>query len=132
VVSDQTELQFEIYSIPRSKQLCPKIIGSEVFQFDEVSPYWDDIVLTCETKQDSGPWQVYQSELLRAVLHPDELIEKCFEGEPSLGSILMSGTIPIVDGVTRFADQYRLSLEVPTLNQRIEFSYGVDALQEPL
>lgn len=129
VGSDQTDRALERYSIPRSKQVCGKVIGPAVVRLSEVREVWDEIVLTCEVRDADGSWRPYQRASLASVLPPEQLIAGCYgAGGSPPGAVLMSGTVPLLDGVTRYARQYRCGMHVPGLHEEVAVAYAVDAL----
>ena len=50
--SDHTDRNAESYSIPLSKQLCPKPVSTQAWRLEDVIDGWDDIAL--EADQDRG------------------------------------------------------------------------------
>lgn len=129
VGSDQTDRALERTSIPRSKQVCGKVLAPTVVRFSEVREAWDGLELSCEVRDGDGSWHPYQHAALAAVAEPEQLIRQCYgEGGPPVGAVLMSGTIPLLDGVTRYASQYRYALRVPGLAEELAGYYSVDVL----
>src|SRR3954468_7665514 len=43
--SDHTDRKAETMGIALSKQLCGKVMGAELWRFDEISAHWDQIVI---------------------------------------------------------------------------------------
>lgn len=131
VASDQTDRELERVSIPRSKQLCPKVLGTDVAALDELLPVWDEIELSSEVSADRANWVPYQRAKLAALLDPATLLRASGLGDsPPEGTILLSGTVAIVDGVTRFLPYFRAALEVPGRDQALRLAYGVEVLPE--
>lgn len=112
--SDQTDREFERHSIPRSKQLCEKVLSSEVVPLNEVVGQWDELVLGSEVAADGADWRPYQHSELAAMLNPAALVRAAV-GTDVLpdDTVLLSGTIPLLDGVTRYEPHFRGSLAVP-------------------
>lgn len=131
VASDQTDRAFEVHSIPRSKQLCAKVISCDVVALDELRATWDRIVISSEVSADGETWLPYQRGELAGMLDPDGLVRACF-GTDALadGTVLLSGTIPIIDGETRYLPHFRAILEVPDSELRLTLSYRVEMLAE--
>lgn len=124
--SDQTDRQIERVSIPRSKQLAPKILSAKVMRLEDVDTHWDDHELSSEVSQ-GQEWLPYQQASLAALLPPRELVARCFAGEtPSAGTILLSGTVPLLDGVTRFWPRFRGRLRVGDIE--LGLAYRVDSV----
>ena len=131
VGSDQTDRVLEAHSIPRSKQVCGKVLGRTVVRLDDVLDVWDDITLRCDVYEADGGWRPYQEAALATVLPVDELVTLCFgPAGPAPGTILMSGTIPLLDGVTRYLSQYRCAMRIPGFDQELAFHYAVEVLPD--
>lgn len=132
VASDQTDRAFEVHSIPRSKQLCAKVISSEVVALDDLRAAWDRIVISSEVSADGDMWLPYQRGELAGMLDPDGLVSACFgTGALADRTILLSGTIPILDGETRYLPHFRATLEVPDSDHlRLALAYRVEMLPE--
>ncbi len=131
VASDQTDRTFEVHSIPRSKQLCAKVISNQVIPLDDVVGRWDAIVISSEVSSDGSTWLPYQRGELAEVLDPTGLVQACF-GTDALadGTVLLSGTLPLLDGETRYLPHFRAALELPGSTLRVELAYHVEALPE--
>lgn len=131
VASDHTDRAFEVHSIPRSKQLCPKVLSPDVVPLDELRDRWDRIVIASEVSSDGDRWLPYQRGELAEMLDPDALIRACF-GNDDLGNgtVLLSGTIPMIDGETRYLPHFRGILEVPDSDLRLELAYRLEMLPE--
>jgi len=131
VASDQTDREFEIHSIPRSKQLCAKVLSRDVVPLDDLRDRWDQVVISSEVSADGEAWQPYQRGELAGMLDADALIQASL-GTDALahGTVLLSGTIPIIDGETRYLPHFRASLEVPDAEIRLELAYRVEMLPE--
>lgn len=129
--SDQTDRAFEVHSIPRSKQLCAKVLSPDVVPLEELRDRWDRVVIASEVSADGQRWLPYQRGEFAALLDPDALVRACF-GTDALadGTVLLSGTIPIVDGETRYLSHFRGMLEVPDADLRLELAYRVEMLPE--
>jgi hypothetical protein len=131
VASDQTDRHFEQYSIPRSKQLCPKVLSREVVLLDEVIDRWDGIALTSEISADGQIWQDYQQTTLEALLDPGALVRgACGDEALPDGTVLLSGTVPLVDGVTRYLPHFRAELVIPDFATPLRLSYSVSILPD--
>jgi hypothetical protein len=129
--SDQTDREFEVHSIPRAKQLCAKVLSRDVVPLDELRPRWDELVLSSEVRRPTGDWSAYQRSPLAAMLPPDELVAACFGGGavPD-GTVLLSGTVPLLDGITRYLPEFRGALRVPGSPVALSLEYQVHVLPE--
>jgi hypothetical protein len=131
VASDQTDREFERHSIPRSKQLCQKVLSAEVIPLDELLDDWHDIEIASEVSTDGVAWRPYQRDRLATMLDPRALVRAC-SGTDDLpdGTILLSGTISLIDGVTRYEPLFRGTLIVPGSDTVLRLAYRVDVLPE--
>lgn len=131
VASDQTDREFERTSIPRAKQLCAKVLGSDVVPLEDVRARWDEIELTSDVSADGSSWRPYQRSSLAAMLEPDALIDAAGYGDglPD-GTVFLSGTVPLVDGVTRFERHFRAALTIPDGGPTLRLAYRVDVMPE--
>lgn len=130
LASDQTDRAFERYSIPRSKQLCPKVLSAEVVPLDEVRGRWDEIVISSEVSSDGARWLPYQEAPLADLIDPDELLRASGIGTLPEGGVLLSGTVPLVDGVTRYAAHFRGVMRFPDRSAELALAYRVDVMPE--
>jgi hypothetical protein len=69
------------------------------------------------------------AELLPPSYWLDVLRER---GLHTAGTVLISGTIPMVHGVDQFADSWRVELGDPATGETIELAYRVRRLPEPI
>jgi hypothetical protein len=133
VASDQTDRHFEQYSIPRSKQLCPKVLSEEIVPLADVIDRWDGIVISSQVSADGQTWHDYQRTTLGALLDPDALVRAACGSQPLAdGTVLLSGTVPIVDGVTRYLPHFRAELAAPALVSPLRLAYTVAILPDGL
>jgi len=131
VASDQTDRELERHSIPRSKQLCAKVLSPQVVPLEELVDRWDTAVLTSEVSDDGERWLPYQRSTLAELLPPGELTEAaCGQSVLPDGTVLLSGTIPIVDGETRYLPCFRASLTLPDTAVDLRLQYRVEMLAE--
>jgi len=130
LASDQTDREFERYSIPRSKQLCPKVLSAYVVPLDEVRDRWDEIVITSEVSTDGARWLPYQDARLGELIEPEELVRASGVGTLPEGSVLLSGTVPLVDGVTRYDAHFRGAMRFPDHSAQLTLAYRVDMLPD--
>jgi hypothetical protein len=128
VASDQTDRELERISIPRSKQLCPKVLCSEVVRLEDIRDRWDDIELSSDVSEDGVTWVPYQRSRLSALMDPDSLTRAAgLSMHDRDGLVLLSGTIPLIDGVTRFLSHFRAAIAIPG-GQTLRLVYRVNVL----
>lgn len=131
IASDQTDRELEQVSIPRSKQLCPKVLGTDVMPLDQMRGYWDEVELTSDVSADGRAWVPYQRATLGDLLDVDSLLAASGLGNPLPdGTVLLSGTVALVDGTTRFLPYFRAALALPGTDVELRIAYRVDVLRE--
>lgn len=130
VGSDQTDRFFERYSVPASKQLCPKVIASTVWPVAEVEGHWDELVLRSWVRS-GRKRRLYQEAALAAILPPAALLPglRRRAGRALEGVAFFSGTVPTVDGELIYGDAYELELTDPHLGRQIRAQYTVQVLE---
>jgi len=129
--SDQTDREFEVRSIPRSKQMCAKVLSRRVVALADLLSGWDDIELYSDVRESDGDWRPYQRTTLTALMTPDDLIAACFGERPVPdGTVLLSGTVSLVDGVTRYWPHFRGGMHLPGSDADLSVDYAVDVLPD--
>lgn len=127
--SDHTDRKLEELDIPRSKQICPNLMAPVVWDLNEVSGHWDDLIMECTVRKDNDSI-VYQKGNLGLLMSPDELltlVSKRVQG-PVSNMAIFSGTVKMLTDDFVFADTFSGLLSDPVLNRSIEFSYRIDPL----
>jgi len=132
VGSDHTDRHLEETDISRSKQICPNIIGSDVWLLNDVLPHWDDLILRSDVLK-NGKKMPYQEGLLKLILSPGDLIDfvrSTIQG-PLKNTIIFSGTLATLTGEFVFEEQFSAELVDRVLDRRLKLTYKIHAL-EPL
>ena len=79
VGSDHTDRELEVSSVPKSKQVCPKPVSRELWDYAEVRDHWDSLQLL-SWQRGAGEEYPYQNgglaELIPAERVMDELRER--------------------------------------------------------
>lgn len=126
--SDHTDRKVEAYSIPVSKQMCPKPVSRDVWRWEEVAPHWDSLEIHSEI-QEGGAWVTYQRGPVAAMRHPEDLLEKARAlGVPTGPGLLMFGGTLAVQGGIRPAADFRVTLHDPVRGRHITHSYTARSL----
>lgn len=97
--SDHTDREVEKYSIPVSKQICPKPVSREVWRYAEVRERWDQLILRSWVGT-AGREQLYQEGRLAALLPPEEIlfILRRRVGDQVDGALIYTGTLALIGG----------------------------------
>src|SRR5205807_2173659 len=89
--SDHTDRKAETMGIALSKQLCGKVVGSELWKFDHIAPHWDSIIIRSYATID-GERTLYQEGAFALMRDPVDLMTRY--GSPfGANTIIMCGTI---------------------------------------
>jgi 2-keto-4-pentenoate hydratase/2-oxohepta-3-ene-1,7-dioic acid hydratase in catechol pathway len=127
---DHTDRELEKHGVAWSKQSAPDIIGNRAWRWDRVADDFDDFTLRA--------WVTHgHSEELISDGSPAELLSPAYWidklGETDLlrpGTVVLSGTIPMIEGVDQFADGWRVELADKAGNNSTA-AYRVEQLGEP-
>jgi hypothetical protein len=130
VASDQTDRFVERHSVPAAKQLCPKVLAPTVWRLADVEGHWDELELRAWVR--SGRRRaLYQEAKLGSLLALDTLLAGLRRrvGRALDGVVMLSGTVPTVDGQLIYGDAYELELADPRLDRAIRTQYAVRVLE---
>ena len=132
VGSDQTDRDLEKVSILKSKQMCEKVVASQVWDYDDVRDHWDSLILRAWVTDEKGK-RLYQDGPATALLPVPDLIDAVKrETDQNLnGAVIYSGTVPTHGGFV-FAKTWDLELEDPVLKRKIAHRYEVKALEQEM
>ena len=127
VGSDHTDRKAETIGIALSKQLCGKVLGSQLWRLDEVLPHWDELILRAFATID-GERVPYQEGRLSMMRTASDLMTR-YHGSAMLppGTVMMCGTIPAIGGI-RPAERFEMEIEDPVLGRRLSHGYQVEVL----
>lgn len=125
--SDHTDRKAETMGVALSKQLCAKVLDTQLWRFDEVAPHWDRLVLRAWATID-GKRVLYQEGAAAAIRSPQDLMQRC-SGEPNLpaGTLMFCGTLNSIGGV-RPGSRFEMELDDPVLGRKLTHAYDVEAL----
>ena len=123
LASDHTDRDLEAHSVAASKQACAKPCAAELWRYKDVMDHTDELILSCDIEE-NGQWVNYQQGSLASIRPLKELMD----AHPlTTGSAMLCGTLGAIGGV-RPAAAYRMSLQDPILDRRIEMNYQVSTL----
>lgn len=130
VASDQTDRFVERHSVPAAKQLCPKVLAPTVWPLADVETHWDELELRAWVRS-GRTRRLYQEAKLGSLLPVPTLLEGLRRrvGRALDGVVLLSGTVPTVDGQVVYGDGYELELADPHLGRAIRTQYAVRVLE---
>ena len=122
--SDHTDRKVETYSVTVSKQMCDKVLAPVLWEVEDVSGHWDQMILRSFAWID-GARVLYQEGTLDSMLPVAELIHRGFgnKGLPN-GCAMFGGTFAAKGGI-RPATRFEIELEDPVLKRSIRHAYDV-------
>ena len=127
--SDHTDRELESVSIPKAKQVSPKPIAGELWDYEEVKDHWDQIKLV-SYQTINGEEVKYQDGTLADILPVEKILSVLTERVGHIdNSIIYSGTVPVLDGF-KYGDNFRSLMIDEALNRSIEFNYDVNVISE--
>lgn len=120
--SDHTDRKAETMGIALSKQLCGKVIGSDLWRLDDITGHWDQIIIRSHAMI-GGERVAYQEGALAAMRHPDDLIAR-YGKALAPDTIMFCGTLGAKGGI-RPAARFEMELDDPVLKRRMAHAYDV-------
>jgi hypothetical protein len=128
VACDHTDRELEVHGVAWSKQAGPDVLGRKAWRLADVEGHLDEIALTAwaggEKIQDGT-----LADLLTPHYWLDELRAR---GLAQPGTVLISGTIPMIPDVDQFATTWRVDLTDPRTDDTITCTYAVEVMPEPV
>ena len=126
VGSDHTDRALETIDIDRAKAACAKVIGAEVWRYEDVAARWDSLELRSWSTRD-GKRRLYQEGALADFLELDRLdAELAAAGHPDrTGRVLFGGTLPLRSGGFEFGERFEAELRDPVARRALRLAYEV-------
>ncbi|OEU90168.1 hypothetical protein DB35_02355 [Streptomyces abyssalis] len=147
---DHTDRELETYGVAWSKNAAPDVLATSAWRLDDVAGRLDTLTLRAWVSGgdgDSGAGgsgaggsgaggsgeQLIQDGTAAELLTPHHWAEVLRErGELEPGTVLISGTIPMLQGVDQFAAHWRVQLADPATGDEISLAYHVVPMPEPI
>jgi hypothetical protein len=125
--SDHTDRKTERVGISLSKQMCPKPLAREAWEFGGVEPRWDELILRSYIVE-GGRRILYQQGSASAILQPRKLMESYSGGNSlAVGTAMFCGTLPAIGGV-RWSPEFWMELEDPVARRKLVHHCVIEAL----
>jgi len=125
---DHTDRALEAHGVAWSKNAGPDVLAAKAWRLVDVQDRLDDLTLSAW----AGETLIQQGKLAE-LLPPSYWLDVLRERDLyAPGTVLISGTIPMVHGVDQFADAWRVELGDPATGETIELAYSVRRLPEPI
>lgn len=130
LVSDHTDRAVETMDIAVSKLVCPKVIASSAWRFEEVESVWDSLLLSSWILE-GGERVCYQEGSASELLAPSDLLERIpFRRRPD-SYALLTGTLAANGGI-RGSERFWAELRDPTSGRSIQLEYAVRVMADVL
>lgn len=129
VGSDHTDRDLESASVPKAKQVCPKPIGGDLWDYEELKDHWDEIEIS-SYQTVNGTEMLYQKGTLADILPVETILKELAERVGDIGnSIIFSGTVPALNGF-KFGSSFRGEMNDRKLGRAITCTYHVAVISE--
>lgn len=130
---DHTDRDLEVHGVAWSKNAGPDVLATRAWRLEDIRDHLDELRLRAWVTDAQGHEALIQDSPLAALLSPDYWLEVLRDrGLDHSGTVLISGTVAMVEGVDQFADAWRVELSDPTNGESIELSYSVHRMPQPI
>jgi 2-keto-4-pentenoate hydratase/2-oxohepta-3-ene-1,7-dioic acid hydratase in catechol pathway len=136
---DHTDRELETYGVAWSKNAAPDVLATSAWRLDDVADRIDSLTLRAWVSGTAGSTgtgageQLIQDGTGADLLTPHHWAEVLRErGELEPGTVLISGTIPMLNGDGQFAAHWRVELGDPATGREISLGYDVVPMPEPI
>jgi len=130
VGSDHTDRNLEASSIVKAKQICPNVVSSVVWPYEELKGVWDDLNLKSWVEKD-GQRISYQETKLSSIMSVEDILSfvrsKVADGDLE-GMVIYSGTVPSLSGEIIYGEGFEVELHNPKTGDSLWCKYGVRLL----
>lgn len=119
VGSDHTDRKAETIGVSLSKQLCAKPVSAKSWEYSQVKPHWEKLVLRAWADS-----ELYQEGPVTAMRSPEDLMAR-YPLKP--GHAMFCGTLAAKGGI-RPSKRFKMELEDPVLKRRLTHEYVIKVL----
>jgi hypothetical protein len=129
---DHTDRDLEVHGVAWSKNASPDVLARDAWRLADVADRTDALTLRAWVTHDGEETEI-QSGTCGDLLTPGYwagLLES--RGDLVPGTVLISGTIPMAEGVDQFAGRWRVELGDPATGRAIGLAYDVVRMAEPI
>lgn len=127
---DHTDRALEVHGVAWSKQSAPDLLGDHAWRWGDIAADFDDFTLRAWVG-DGVEEHLIQDGSPALLLSPDHWIGRLTDaGLARPGTVLLSGTIPMIAGVDQFASAWRVEL-TDGQGRTSRVSYQVGLLPSP-
>ncbi|MFJ6571860.1 DUF2848 domain-containing protein [Streptomyces sp. NPDC091292] len=129
---DHTDRALEVHGVAWSKNAGPDVLARRAWRLAEVEDRLDALTLRAWVTHRGAETEIQHgtlAELLTPGYWADVLRDR---GDLAPGTVLISGTIPMAEGVDQFAERWRVELADPATGDTIRLAYDVVPMPEPI
>lgn len=127
--SDHTDRELESLSVSKAKQICPKPIGKELWDYAEIKDHWDEIKLVSYQKV-CGKEIMYQNGSLADILPVEKILLELKERIGNIKNcIIFSGTVPLLEGFV-YGENFKCMMIDDVLNRKLCLDYNIEVISE--
>jgi hypothetical protein len=123
--SDHTDRALERIDVDRSKAVCPKVVGRDVWRYEDLIDHWDALEIRAWSTL-RGVRRLYQEGTLAGFMEFDRLTRELADmGHPDgPGRVLFGGTLPLHGGF-EYGERSEAELHDPILDRTLRVDYRV-------
>lgn len=127
--SDHTDRALEGQNVPKAKQICPKPIGHELWDYEELRDHWEELKLV-SYQTVNGKEVLYQKGGVSDILPVETILSELDSRVGDVGnSVIFSGTVPVADGF-KFGESFRCEMIDEKLDRKLVCEYQVRVISE--
>lgn len=127
--SDHTDRSMEGYNTIKSKAVCGKPIGFDMWRYEDIKDHWDDLKMV-SWQVENGKEELYQDGTAAAILPFEKLVQSA---KASMGDIedvmIFSGTVPLLHGLA-YGTNFRAEIVDEELNRKLHLNYAINILPD--
>lgn len=131
VACDHTDRALEVHGVAWSKNASLDVLGRAAWRLVDVADHLDELRLKAWVRDGDGVEHLIQDAGLDELLPPQYWLDH-FAALLEPGTVLLSGTVPMVAGVDQFATAWRVELADPRAGRSLEVGYRVELAPEPV
>jgi hypothetical protein len=121
VACDHTDRALEVHGVAWSKQSAPDVLGDVAWRLSDVEDELDQFTIKAWVRHGDDE-ELIQDGTLAQLLPPSYWIKELGD-RLAPGTVLLSGTIPMIAGVDQFGDGWRVELTDPRgLTSRVVYA----------
>jgi len=130
---DHTDRLLEVHGVAWSKNASPDVLGRQAWRLSDVRDHLDQITLKGWVGAGDAADTLIQDSSLASLLTPDCWLDVLTErGLNKPGTVLISGTVAMINGVDQFARTWKVELRDPVTGHSIDVAYAVREMAAPI